>query len=158
MPAQRTVLLWRCEGRCRALSTGTAHPLVFDHLAAFHDKRDVFQDAHVGERVGRHRHQIGIKARLELPDPIRPAQQLAVPRHQQHPAARVAPDPRTCPIGQARPQPLQRGVRPGVIAAQRAAIVRGKVLDATGRPLPGVRVTVPQACTIQSPFVFTRQS
>ena len=76
MRAQRTVLLWRCEGRCGALSTGTAHPLVFEHLAPFHHKRNVFQDAHVGERVGRHRHQIGIKARLELPDPIFPAQQL----------------------------------------------------------------------------------
>ena len=38
--------------------------------------------------------------------------------------------------------PIQTGVDPETIEAQRAAVIRGKVLDKDNQPLPGVRVTV----------------
>lgn len=40
------------------------------------------------------------------------------------------------------PNPIQTGVAPGTIQAQRAAVLRGKVLTRDGQPLPGVRVAV----------------
>ncbi|MEJ8292154.1 RHS repeat-associated core domain-containing protein [Delftia tsuruhatensis] len=38
--------------------------------------------------------------------------------------------------------PIQRGVRPGTIVDERAIVLRGRVTDAGGRPLPGVTVKV----------------
>jgi len=38
--------------------------------------------------------------------------------------------------------PVQTGVAPGTIAARRAAVIRGRVLDRDNNPLPGVVVTV----------------
>ncbi len=38
--------------------------------------------------------------------------------------------------------PIQRGVAPGAIDPARAAILRGRVLDANGSPLPGVTITI----------------
>ena len=40
------------------------------------------------------------------------------------------------------PTPIQTGVAPGAIDPQRAAVLRGRVLDRSGAPLPGVTVTV----------------
>lgn len=40
------------------------------------------------------------------------------------------------------PNPIQTGVAPGTIDPRRAAVLRGKVLDRNGSPLPGVTVTV----------------
>ena len=40
------------------------------------------------------------------------------------------------------PNAIQTGVAPGTIERQRAAVVRGRVLDAEGDPLPGVRIAV----------------
>ena len=40
------------------------------------------------------------------------------------------------------PNPIQTGVAPGTITLQRAAVLRGRVLDLTGQPLPGVTMTV----------------
>ncbi|MGE5548948.1 MAG: OmpL47-type beta-barrel domain-containing protein, partial [Bacteroidota bacterium] len=39
--------------------------------------------------------------------------------------------------------PIQTGVVPGTIEPRRAAVLRGKVLDCQGQPLPGVTVTIP---------------
>ena len=36
------------------------------------------------------------------------------------------------------PNPIQTGVAPGAIDAQQAAVIRGRVLDHDGAPLPGV--------------------
>ncbi|WP_454722916.1 RHS repeat-associated core domain-containing protein [Delftia acidovorans] len=38
--------------------------------------------------------------------------------------------------------PIQRGVRPGTIVDERTIVLRGRVTDAGGRPLPGVTVKV----------------
>lgn len=38
--------------------------------------------------------------------------------------------------------PIQKGVAAGTIETQRAAVVRGRVQDSTGAPLPGVSITV----------------
>ncbi len=38
--------------------------------------------------------------------------------------------------------PVQTGVAPGTIEEQRAAVIRGRVLDRDNKPLPGVTVTV----------------
>ncbi len=38
--------------------------------------------------------------------------------------------------------PIQTGVAPGTIAYRRAAVLRGKVLDSLGAPLPGVTVSI----------------
>jgi RHS repeat-associated protein len=38
--------------------------------------------------------------------------------------------------------PVQTGVAPGTIEAKRAAVIRGKVLDRTNQPLPGVTITI----------------
>lgn len=38
--------------------------------------------------------------------------------------------------------PIQTGIDPDTIVARRAAVIRGRVLDAGGAPLPGVAVTV----------------
>ncbi|HEV8635606.1 MAG TPA: PKD domain-containing protein [Chloroflexota bacterium] len=38
--------------------------------------------------------------------------------------------------------PIQTGVAPGTIEARRVAVLRGKVMDGTGAPLAGVRVTI----------------
>jgi RHS repeat-associated protein len=38
--------------------------------------------------------------------------------------------------------PIQTGVVPGTIAAQRVAVLRGKVFDLNAQPLPGVTITV----------------
>ncbi|HEY3487853.1 MAG TPA: Ig-like domain-containing protein, partial [Gammaproteobacteria bacterium] len=38
--------------------------------------------------------------------------------------------------------PVQTGVLPGAIEAQRVAVIRGKILDSQNNPLPGVTVTV----------------
>jgi YD repeat-containing protein len=40
------------------------------------------------------------------------------------------------------PDPVQTGVSPGAIEPDRAAVVRGRVLDRSGDPLPGVTVSV----------------
>ncbi|MCB1032600.1 MAG: DNRLRE domain-containing protein, partial [Acidobacteria bacterium] len=40
------------------------------------------------------------------------------------------------------PDPIQTGVAAGTIEARRAAVLRGRVLDRAGAPLPGVTVTV----------------
>jgi hypothetical protein len=42
----------------------------------------------------------------------------------------------------AGPSPVQTGVAPGTINPVRAAVLRGRVLDANGTPLPGVTLTV----------------
>lgn len=39
--------------------------------------------------------------------------------------------------------PVQQGVAAGTIVAKRASVIRGKVLDTQGAPLPGVTVAVP---------------
>jgi RHS repeat-associated protein len=44
----------------------------------------------------------------------------------------------------AGPSPIQTGVAPGTIEARRAAVIRGKVLDKEGNPLPGVVLTILQ--------------
>ncbi|HVP02570.1 MAG TPA: hypothetical protein VMT10_08380, partial [Solirubrobacteraceae bacterium] len=41
------------------------------------------------------------------------------------------------------PGAIQSGVQPGAIPAVRAAVVRGKVLDAAGQALPGVTISAP---------------
>ncbi|MEX0708276.1 MAG: PKD domain-containing protein [Woeseia sp.] len=38
--------------------------------------------------------------------------------------------------------PIQTGVDPDTIEARRAAVIRGRVLDAAGSPLPGVSITI----------------
>lgn len=38
--------------------------------------------------------------------------------------------------------PIQTGIAPGTIELRRAAVIRGRVLDTTGSPLPGVTVSV----------------
>ena len=38
--------------------------------------------------------------------------------------------------------PIQTNVAPGTIDAKRAAVIRGKVMDATGNPLPGAIITL----------------
>ena len=38
--------------------------------------------------------------------------------------------------------PIQKDVAPGTIVAKRAAVLAGKVMDTSGNPLPGVKVTV----------------
>lgn len=38
--------------------------------------------------------------------------------------------------------PIQTGVSPGTIELQRAAVLRGRVLDRAGQPLPGVEITI----------------
>ncbi len=38
--------------------------------------------------------------------------------------------------------PIQTGVNPETIEAKRAAVIRGKVLDKTEQPLPGVKITI----------------
>jgi hypothetical protein len=40
------------------------------------------------------------------------------------------------------PNPIQTGVAPGTIEPQRAAVLRGRVLDRDRQPLPGVRISV----------------
>jgi RHS repeat-associated protein len=40
------------------------------------------------------------------------------------------------------PNPIQQGVAPGTIKPQRAAVLRGRVLDENNQPLPNVRVTI----------------
>lgn len=40
------------------------------------------------------------------------------------------------------PNPVQTGVAPGTIEARRAAVIRGRILDRDGQPLPGVTLTV----------------
>ncbi len=40
------------------------------------------------------------------------------------------------------PSPIQTGVAPGTIQANRAAVIRGKVLTRDGNPLPGVTITI----------------
>ncbi|MBJ7330377.1 MAG: hypothetical protein JHC95_10795 [Solirubrobacteraceae bacterium] len=40
------------------------------------------------------------------------------------------------------PNALQQGVAPGTITEQRAAVVRGKLVDEAGKPLPGVGVSI----------------
>src|SRR6185369_6120248 len=40
------------------------------------------------------------------------------------------------------PNAIQTGVAPGTIIAERAAVVRGRVLDRSNAPLPGVTITV----------------
>jgi len=40
------------------------------------------------------------------------------------------------------PNATQRGLTPGAIVPRRVAVIRGRVLDAAGGPLPGVRVSV----------------
>jgi len=40
------------------------------------------------------------------------------------------------------PNPVQTGVAPGTIEAHRAAVLRGRVLDTTNNPLPGVILTI----------------
>ena len=42
----------------------------------------------------------------------------------------------------AGPSPVQTGVAPGTISPVRAAVLRGRVLDAGGAPLPGVTITI----------------
>jgi RHS repeat-associated protein len=41
------------------------------------------------------------------------------------------------------PNPIQTGVAPGTIETRRVAILRGNVMDRSGGPLPGVRITIP---------------
>lgn len=40
------------------------------------------------------------------------------------------------------PNPIQTGVAPGTIVTERAGVIRGKVVDRTGAPLPGAKVTI----------------
>jgi hypothetical protein len=40
------------------------------------------------------------------------------------------------------PNPIQTGVAPGTIVAQRAAVLRGKVMDISGQPLSGVTINI----------------
>src|SRR5262249_17425699 len=40
------------------------------------------------------------------------------------------------------PSPIQAGVAPGTIDPIRVAVLRGRVLDASGAPLPGVTITI----------------
>ena len=40
------------------------------------------------------------------------------------------------------PNPIQTGVAPGTIDPKRVAVLRGKTMDRTGAPLPGVQITI----------------
>jgi hypothetical protein len=57
--------------------------------------------------------------------------------------------------------PIQSGVDVETIEVRRAAVIRGKVLDAGGNPLPGVKITIlnqPHSCYIERENQVVRET